>query len=105
MEKSIDNEKPQTTVKAWTTTDFKTKGRINPGQDIDPFRPFIHYLTWDGLIGRKSIEIFPPILRWLTGSALGHRSLQPEFESRRVHIRRVFHLRLRFITFGDGSAH
>jgi len=33
----------------------------------------------------------------LVGSALDYRSLPPEFESRRRHIWRVFHLRLRFI--------
>ena len=41
----------------------------------------------------------------LVGSALDHRSLPPEFESRRGHIWRVFHLWLRFITFGGHSAH
>ena len=44
-------------------------------------------------------------LRGLVGSVLDHRSLPPEFESRRGHIRKVFHLRLRFITFGGRSAH
>ena len=34
-----------------------------------------------------------------------HRSLPPEFESRRGHIWKLFHLRLRFITFGGRSAH
>jgi len=41
----------------------------------------------------------------LTGSALDHRWLPPEFESRRGHIWRVFHLWLRFFTFGGCSAH
>ena len=41
----------------------------------------------------------------LTGSALDHRSLPPAFESRRGHIWRVFHLRLRFVTVGGRSAH
>jgi len=36
---------------------------------------------------------------------LDHSSLPPEFESRRENIRRVFHLYLRFITFGGHSAH
>jgi len=36
---------------------------------------------------------------------LNHRSLPPEFKSRHRHIWRVFHLWLRFITFGDCSAH
>ena len=35
----------------------------------------------------------------LTGSALDHGTLPPEFESRRGHIWRVFHLLLRFITY------
>ena len=39
-------------------------------------------------------------LRGLTGSAFDHRSMPPEFESRRWHIWRVFHLWLRFITSG-----
>ena len=38
------------------------------------------------------------IARWVTDH-------QPEFESRRGHIWRVFHLWLRFITFGGRSAH
>ena len=41
----------------------------------------------------------------LVGSALDHRSLPAEFEFRRGHIWRVFHLWLRFITFGGCSAH
>ena len=45
------------------------------------------------------------LLRGLTGSALAHRSLPPEFESRRWHIWRVFHRSLRFITIGGRSAH
>jgi len=44
-------------------------------------------------------------LRGLTGSALDHRSLPPEFEPRRGHIWRVFHLRLRFVTFRGSSGH
>ena len=44
-------------------------------------------------------------LRGLTGSALDHGLLPPEFESRRGHIWRVFHLSLRFITFGWRSFH
>ena len=42
---------------------------------------------------------------WSSGSVLDHRSLPPGFESRRGHIWRLFHLRLRFITFGGRSAH
>ena len=41
----------------------------------------------------------------LVGSVLDHRSLPPEFESQRGHIWRLFHLRLRFITFGGRSVH
>ena len=41
----------------------------------------------------------------LTGSALDHRSLPPEFESQCGNIWRVFHLWLCFITFGAHSAH
>jgi len=39
------------------------------------------------------------------GVLVMHRSLSPEFESRREHIWRLFHLWLRFITFGgpDGT--
>ena len=44
-------------------------------------------------------------LRGLTGSALDHRSLPPEFDSQHGHIWRVFHLWLRFITFRGHSAH
>ena len=44
-------------------------------------------------------------LRGLIGSALDHRSLPAEFESRRGHICKVFHLSLRLITFGGRSAH
>jgi len=40
----------------------------------------------------------------LTGTFLEHRSLPPVFESRRGHIWRVFHLWLRFITFGCRTA-
>ena len=38
-------------------------------------------------------------------SALDHKSLPPEFESRRGNIWRVFHLWLRFITFGARSVY
>jgi len=41
----------------------------------------------------------------LTGSVLDHRSLPPEFESRRGHIWRVFHLWPCLITFGGRSVH
>ena len=44
-------------------------------------------------------------LRGLIGSSLYHKSLPPEFESRRGHIRMVFHLWLRFITFGGRYGH
>ena len=44
-------------------------------------------------------------LRGLTVSALDHRSLPLEFESRHGHNWRVFHLWLRFITFGGRAAH
>jgi len=50
----------------------------------------------------------PPICRappWSNGSVLDQRSPSPVFESRRGHIWRVFHLWLRFISFGDRSAH
>jgi len=43
-------------------------------------------------------------LRGLIGSALDHRSLPLPFESR-VHIWRMFHLWLRFTTFGARSTH
>jgi len=64
-----------------------------------PFRWIVHSLY---------LQFFIPCrgrLRGLTGSALDYRSLPPEFESRRGHIWRLFHLWLRFITFGGGSAH
>ena len=51
------------------------------------------------------IKLLVGRLRGLTGSALDHISLPPEFESRRGHIWGVFHLWFRFITFGDRSAH
>ena len=41
----------------------------------------------------------------LVGSVFDHRSLPPIFESRRGHIWRVFHLWLRFITFGSRLAY
>ena len=41
----------------------------------------------------------------LVSTVLDHRSLPPVLESRPVHIWRVFHLWLRFITFGIHSAH
>jgi hypothetical protein len=44
-------------------------------------------------------------LRDVIDSPLDHRSLPHEFESRRRHSWTVFHLWLRFITFGDRSAH
>ena len=37
---------------------------------------------------------------WTSGSMLDHRSLPPMFESRCEHTWRLFHLWLRFITFG-----
>jgi len=43
-------------------------------------------------------------VRGLVGSVWNHRSLPPEFELRRGHIWRVFHLWLRFITLGGRSA-
>jgi len=45
------------------------------------------------------------LCRSLTGRALDHISLPPGFESQRWHIWRVFHLWLRFVTFGSRSAH
>jgi len=53
--------------------------------------------------------IFLNILRgaspWSSGSVLDDRSLPPRFESRRGHIWKLFHLWLRFITFGGRSVH
>jgi len=43
--------------------------------------------------------------QWSNGSILDHISLAPVFESWSWHIWRLFHLWLRFITFGDCSAH
>jgi len=43
--------------------------------------------------------------QWSNGSVLDYRWLPPVFESRREHIRSLFHLRLRFITFWGRSAH
>ena len=40
-----------------------------------------------------------------SGSVFHHRSLPLVFESRRGHIWRLFHIWLRFITFGGRSAH
>ena len=42
---------------------------------------------------------------WSSCSVLDHKSLPPMFESRRGHIWRLFHLWLRFVTFGGRSAH
>ena len=50
-----------------------------------------------------SMKVKAPL--WSNGSVLDHRSLSLVFESGRVHIWRVFHLWLRFITFGGHSAH
>ena len=44
-------------------------------------------------------------IRSPTGSALNHKSLPPELESRRGHIWMVFRLWFRFITYGDLSIH
>ena len=44
-------------------------------------------------------------LRGQVGSALDHRLLPPELEYWHGHIWRVFHLWLRFITFGGRSTH
>ena len=52
-----------------------------------------------GLTGITFLAIFP------IGAYLDYRSPSPEFESRGGHISRVFHLWLRFITFGGRSAH
>ena len=41
----------------------------------------------------------------LVGSTLDHRSLPREFKSRHGHLWRVFHLWVRFITFGSCSTH
>jgi len=72
-----------------------------------------HFMTWQHCSSRT---LEPATLRlrvvrsyWplcgLTRSALDNRSLKDEFESRRGYIWRVFHLWLRFITFGGRSAH
>jgi len=62
----------------------------------------------------ENIQIFKKIVVFISlagsllssnGSVLDHRSLPPVFESRREHIWRMFHLWLRFITFGGHSAH
>ena len=42
---------------------------------------------------------------WSSGSMLDYRSLPPVFESRRGYIWRLFHLWLRFVTFGGRLAH
>ena len=69
---------------------------------------------WQGKVASPSLQYSQLLvrLRWQqgrprgrVGSAFDHRSIPPEFESRRVHIGRVFHLRLHFITFGGSSAH
>ena len=44
-------------------------------------------------------------IRGLTSSVLDHRWLPPEFEPRRGYIWKCFIFWLRFITFGDRSAH
>ena len=72
-----------------THAHYQEKNRIHTV--IGVFRTFSHDV--------------PERLRGLIGSALDHRSLPPEFESRRGHIWMVFHLWLRFVTFGGRSAH
>jgi len=67
-----------------------------PGSDATCSEKFIRKdpgLMWEGV---------PP---WSSGNVLDHRLLPPVFEYRRGHIWRVFHLWLRFIIFGGGSAH
>jgi len=54
------------------------------------------------MIALYNLGTAPP---WSSGSALDHRSLPSEFESRRGHIWRLFHLSLPFVTFGGRSAH
>jgi len=44
-------------------------------------------------------------LRGLTVIVVDHISQPPEFKSPRGHVRRLFHLSLRLITFGGRSAH
>ena len=64
----------------------------------------IHYML--GVILSILLTVFILLFfRGLTCSALDHRSLPPEFEFRRGHIWRVYHLSLRFITFGGRSAY
>jgi len=57
------------------------------------------------VINITRIMVYRSNTRDLVGSALDHRSLPSEFESLRRDIWRVFHLWLRFITFGGRSAH
>jgi len=45
------------------------------------------------------------LLRGLTGRALEHRSLPHKFKSWHCHIWKVFHLWLRFLTFGSHLDH
>jgi len=64
---------------------------------------FWHCRRWDlNLGGFRSVA---GGLCGLTGSALNHRSLPPEFESRHGPLWRVFYLWVRFITFGGCSTH
>ena len=45
------------------------------------------------------------IYHGLTGSAVGHRFIAPWFKPQLGYVRRMFHLSLRFITFGVRPAH
>ena len=71
------------------------------GRRFRPWQPSV-FSTTDYTLGNHGRM---GRLRGPVGSALDHRSLPPEFESRRGQIWRVFHLSLRFITFGGRSAH
>ena len=58
------------------------------------------YILYRGI--PKRLPGAPP---WSNGSVLDHISLSSVFESRHGHIWRLFHLRLRFISFGGRSVH
>ena len=88
----------------------KTSLRVKDIQKSDPITLFLLNEHWIPVRHRIHFKILlttyiyraPP---WSRGSVLNYRSLPPEFESRRGHIWRLFHLWLRFITFGGCSAH
>ena len=96
-------EEHRDAVTQWTRD---TKPHHYSIQSFTGTKPTKDWIDWCcKQISHDVITLITGRLGGLIGSALDHGSLQSEFESRRGHILRVFHLWLRFITFGGRSAH